>query len=129
MHLATDYVHPTPRGGRCRVRVYLPEDERDAPVVLCSELLNNPGLSVTKAAEVIAAEVISFHRLPVPVWVEHYPPEATDGRSETFDLVLFSGHEVSEVMVGGRWRKEIGVPTAWKRLDRRTVEALVGEEV
>ena len=31
MHLAADYIHPTPRGGRCRVRVYLPEDERDAP--------------------------------------------------------------------------------------------------
>ena len=55
MHLATDYVHPTPRGGRCRVRVYLAEDERmDGPVVLCSELPYNPDLSVTKAAEVIA---------------------------------------------------------------------------
>jgi hypothetical protein len=31
VHLAADYIHPTPRGGRCRVRVYLPEDERDAP--------------------------------------------------------------------------------------------------
>ena len=60
------------------------------------------------------------------MWIEHYPPETTDGRSETFDLVLFSGHEVSEVMVGGEWREEIGVPTAWKRLDRPTVETLVG---
>ena len=45
--------------------------------------------------------------------IEHHPPETTDGRSETFDLLLFSNHEVSEVMVGGRWRKEIGMPTAW----------------
>jgi hypothetical protein len=45
-----------PKGGHCRVRVYLPEADRDAPVVLCSELLNNAGLSVTKAAEVIAAK-------------------------------------------------------------------------
>jgi hypothetical protein len=86
-------------------------------------------MSVTKAVEVIAAEVISFHHLAVPVWIEHYPKEDIDGASETFDLVLFSSHEVSEVMVGGRWRKEIGVPTAWKRLDRRSVEALVGESV
>jgi hypothetical protein len=43
-------------------------------------------MSVSKAAKVIAAEVISFHHLAVPVWVEHYPPEATDRHSETFDL-------------------------------------------
>jgi hypothetical protein len=129
VHLATDYVHPTPGGGRCRVRLYLPEEDLDAPVVLCSELPNNPGLSVTQAAEVIAAEVISSFGLKRPVWIEHHPPESTDGRSETFDLVLFSGHEVSEVLAGGEWRKEIGVPTAWKRLDRPTVETLVGEAV
>jgi hypothetical protein len=31
MHLASDYIHPTPRGGRCRLRIYLPEDEQDVP--------------------------------------------------------------------------------------------------
>ena len=55
-------------------------------MVLCSQLPNNPVMSVSKAAEVIAAEVMSFHHLAVPVWVEHYPPEATDRHSETFDL-------------------------------------------
>jgi len=43
--------------------------------------------------------------------------------------VVFSGREVTEVLIGGEWRKEIGVPTAWKRLDRQSVEVLVGEEV
>ncbi len=51
MHLATDYIHPTPRDGRCRVRVWLPEDERDAPVVVCSELPADEGASVTNVAE------------------------------------------------------------------------------
>jgi hypothetical protein len=23
MHLASDYIHPTPRGGTCRIRIYL----------------------------------------------------------------------------------------------------------
>jgi hypothetical protein len=58
MYLATDYIHPSPKGGRCRARVYVPEEKGDAPVVLCSELLGNPGLSVARAAEVIAGEVI-----------------------------------------------------------------------
>jgi hypothetical protein len=38
MYLASDYIHPTPRGGRCCTRIYLPDDERDSPVVVCSEL-------------------------------------------------------------------------------------------
>ncbi len=71
MHLASDYFHPYKgAGGRraqCRVRIYLPNDIRDAPVVLCSELPNNPGGSITNSAEVIAAGVISSHELPTPL--------------------------------------------------------------
>ena len=114
------------------MRVYLPDEEGDAPVVLCSELPSNTGLSVTAAAEVIAGEVISVISAYVgrpPVWIEHYPPVTTEGRSETFDLVLFSSLEVSETLVEGRWRKEVGTPTAWKRLDRVMVETLIGEVV
>jgi len=51
---------------QCRVRIYLPEDTRDASVVICSELPNNPGGSVTNSAEVIAAEVIRSHELSTP---------------------------------------------------------------
>jgi hypothetical protein len=61
MHLASDYIHPTPRGGRYRVRLYLPEDKRDAPVVICSEPPNNEDSSVTYSAHQIAAEVIRYH--------------------------------------------------------------------
>jgi hypothetical protein len=97
VHLVSDYIHPTPRGGRCRIRLYLPEEERDAPVVICSELSSNEGSSVTYSAHQIAAEVIRCHKLHVPpVWVEHYPKEATDGHSETFELVVFSSYEVKE---------------------------------
>jgi len=63
------------------------------------------------------------------VWIEHHPPVATDGRSETFELVLFSSPEVSEALVEGRWRKEVGTPTVWKSLDRAMVETLIGEVV
>jgi hypothetical protein len=41
MHMASDSIHPTPRGGGCSIRIYLPEEEQDTPVVLCSELPNN----------------------------------------------------------------------------------------
>jgi hypothetical protein len=130
MHLASDYIHPTPRGGRCRIRVYLPKEERDAPVVICSELPSNEGSSVTYSAHQIAAEVIRYHRLGVPpVWIEHYPKEATDGHSETFELVVFSSYEVKQRKpYRGVTILSIGEPT-WKTLGRQAVEALVGQAV
>ena len=65
--------------------------------MICSELPNNPGGSITNSVEVIAAGVIRSHELPAPmVWIEHWPKEATDGAEETFELVVFSSCEVVE---------------------------------
>ena len=133
MHLASDYIHPYKGAGgrraRCRIRIYLPDDVHDAPVVICSELPNNPGGSITNSAEVIAAGVIHSHRLPTPlVWIEHWPKESTSG-AETFELVVFSSYEVEECAPYlGETRARIGAAT-WKRLDRATVESLVGGKV
>jgi hypothetical protein len=85
MRLASDYIHPYNdaggRPGRCRVWIYLPEDVRDAPVVICSELLNNPGGTVNNSAETIAAGVFRANELPTPlVWIEHWPEETTEGQ-------------------------------------------------
>jgi hypothetical protein len=130
VYLAVDYIHPTPRDGRCRVRLYLSEDERDKPVVICSELPSNEGSSVTYSAHQIAAEVIRYHKLASqPVCIEHYPKEATDGHSETLELVVFSSYEVKErAPYLGETRLTIGEPV-WKPLDRESVEALIGEDL
>ncbi len=133
MRLTEDYIHAFrgPSGVRstCRVRLYMPAEEDvalgDVPVVIVSELANNPGASVTNAVEQIAAEVMAAHDLETtPVFVEHYPLEVTGGHEETFDLVVFAHHEVKEVLRSGIWRKELGSPT-WKPLDRCAVEVLV----
>jgi hypothetical protein len=130
VRLVSDYIHPTPRHGRCRIRVYLPKDERDAPVVICSELPSNEGSSVTYSTHQIAAEIIRYHKLGVsPVWIEHCPKEATDGSSETFELVVFSSYEVKEkAPYLGETRLTIGEPV-WKMLDRQSILALVGQEI
>jgi hypothetical protein len=65
-------------------------------VVICSELLNNDGSSVIYSAQQIAAEVIRYHKLSAPVWIEHYPEEVSDGTSETFALVVFPSYETRE---------------------------------
>jgi hypothetical protein len=133
MHLASDYIHPYRSSGgrpsRCRIRIYLPDDDLDAPVVVCSELPNNPGGSITNSAEEIAAGVIRAHKLPTPlVWIEHWPKESAD-EQETFELVVFSSYEVVErAPYLGETRVWIGDAT-WKRLDRPTVEVLVGGKV
>jgi len=102
---------------------------RDAPVVICSELPNNPGGSITNSAEVIAAGVIRANELPTPlVWIEHWPEESTEGQ-DTFELVVFSSYEVVDrAPYLGERRAWIGDAT-WKRLDRATVEVLVGGKV
>jgi hypothetical protein len=133
MRLTEDYIHafraPTGARSACRVRLYVPaeEDEAfgDAPVVIVSELANNPGTSVTNAIEQIAAEVMdTLTPTSVPVFVEHHPPEATGGSEETFDLVVFAHNEIRELLRGGVRRKELGPPT-WKSLDRRAIEVLL----
>jgi hypothetical protein len=134
MHLASDYIHPYKDAGgrpaRCRIRIYLPDDVLHAPVVVCSELPNNPGGSITNSAEVIAAGVIQANELSTPlVWIEHGPEESTNGGEETFELVVFSSYEVvARAPYLGETRAWIGDAT-WKPLDRATVEVLMGGEV
>jgi hypothetical protein len=102
----------------------------DAPVVICSELPNNPGGSITNSVEVIVAGVIQANKLPSPlVWIEHRPEKSTNGGEETFDLVVFSSYEVVErAPYLGETRAWKGDAT-WKRLDRAIVEVLVGGKV
>ena len=106
MYLATDYIHPYESvigvRSRCRIRLYLPQEDRDAAVVVCSDLSDNPGTSVIDAAEQIAAKVIQHFRLPSPpVWIEHHPQEATYGQEEVFDLVTFAHYEAKDTLRGG----------------------------
>jgi hypothetical protein len=134
MHLASDYIHVyRSAGGRpshCRVRIYLPDDVLDAPMVICSELPNNPGGSITISAEMIAAGVIQDNELPTQlVWIEHWPDESMGREEETFDLLVFSSYEVTEMAPYLRETRAWIGDARWKPLDRATVEVLVGGKV
>jgi hypothetical protein len=139
-----DYTHPTPRSGRCRIRIY--QHSGELPIVICTEPKDNEGMSITNSVEVIAAEVLTNHPDvfdpfalgPIPgieydksfIWIEHYLDGArgTPEDPATFDLVTFSHYEPREVLRAGVWSKEIGEPS-WKPTDRATVEALVGGQL
>jgi hypothetical protein len=106
-----DYIHHYrgywSEGGRCRMRIYH-EDGR-APVVICTQLPDNPNTSVTNMAEYLAAEVIEEHCLPTPLtWIEHYPEH--EGEIGEYSLVRFSSWELTEMCLGGVWRCRIGSP-------------------
>lgn len=127
MHLARDYIHLTPNGGRCRVRIFEPDDsERDSFMVILTEPKDNPGVSVTDAAEHIAGHVAVTNALPTDrtVFIEHHE-EGARGTPEdraTFDLLTFSNDET--VLREGAWEIELG-ELSWEALDRATVEALL----
>jgi hypothetical protein len=131
MHLASDYLHPTPNRGRCRVRIFVTDgSELDVPVaVVVTELGDNPGQSVTNCIERVVGEVLHAHSLDPSetVVIEHYEDGARGTQEDpaTFDLVTFPNAGPKAVLRAGRWVFEMGEPE-WKPLDRKTAEALVG---
>ena len=112
------------------MRIFLPKDELDSPVVVCTGSRFNEGQSITNAAERIAAEVIHGHRLPTPlVWIEHNEKGAGQRPEDpaSFDLVTFASYEVENLgSYMGEERRRID-PPSWSGLDRATAEALVGQ--
>lgn len=134
MHLASDYIHPTPHKGRCRVRIFEPDAEGnpgDHHVVVFSEVPENEGQSITNAIEQLAGEVMLANALPTnaTIVIEHYPAAAhvfPAREDETYDLVTFEHAEAEPVLRGGEWRVELGAPE-WSHLDREAVATLVGQ--
>lgn len=133
MHLVSSFIHPIRDEGRgkCLLRVFVPEKENeahDSPVVICTELKDNPGLSILHHTSRIAGQFLDSHRelfTEIPVWIEHLP--ATGRGREEFFLTTFDSHKVHEVRAPymGEAPVEIGSPTR-KPIDRGSVETLVG---
>jgi hypothetical protein len=120
-----DYIHHYrgywSDGGRCRIRIYQEDDHY--PVVICSQLPDNPNTSVTNMAEYLAAEIIEEHSLPTPLtWIEHYPQH--EGEIGEYSLVRFSSWELTEVCLGGVWRYRVGSPR-WSPLRPEEVDVLI----
>jgi hypothetical protein len=118
-----DYIHYYrgywSEGGGCRIRIY--QEDGQVPVVICSELPDNPNTSVTNMAEYLAAEVIREYRLPTPLtWVEHYSEH--EGEIGEYSLVRFSYWELQGVRLGGVWRYRVGLPQ-WSPLSPEELDS------
>jgi hypothetical protein len=122
---------PAPTGARnwgygdCYVRVYQDDEDEPGflPVVVVTELVDNPGPSILQAIQHVASQVWT-QLLPAleaaPVVVMHYPcdhPERRHSGQATFSLVVFGQAQPA-------WRRVLQ-PT-FQRLDRERLAALVG---
>ncbi|HVA88573.1 MAG TPA: hypothetical protein VNL71_01905 [Chloroflexota bacterium] len=118
-------------GGICRIRVF--EEEDRPPVVLCSELPDNPNTSITNMAEYLAAEIIRAHfpqrfdatDEPI-IWIEHYGLLFGEGAA-SYARIHFDSYRPCQVPHGsGLARLRIGRPQ-WEHISRADVEALIGQ--
>jgi hypothetical protein len=106
---------PFHRLAHCRIRLY----EHDGrQVVVASEVADNPGMSVTNAAEDLATQVVTYYKLDIErlVWIEHYPADRKLEDPATFDLVRFT------------WTEETASHPEWRRLTFEEVERLTGDD-
>lgn len=113
---------------RCYVRIW--RGRGSLPVVIATELPDNPGQSITNAAEALASQVWA-RLLPEAregfVWVERYlaygrsyHSSAHDGDiEETLDLVTF------DIVRGRELTMRESLPP-WRRVSRAYVEELIG---
>jgi hypothetical protein len=120
-----DYIHYYrgywSDGGRCRIQIY--QENKRAPVVICSQLPDNENTSVTNMAEHLAAEVIEEHGLATPLtWIEHYPEHKAE--IGEYSLVRFSSWERTEVHLGGVLRCRLGSP-GWSPMRPEEVDVLI----
>lgn len=107
----------------CRLRIYGGDPDRPS-VVIATEAEDNPGTSITNAAESLATRVCQDFRLDpdTVLWVEHYRDRAFFGGrpqfQERFDLVSFDRSP------DGSFRHP-----GWRPLARASVERLIGQAV
>jgi hypothetical protein len=112
--------------GRCGIEIFDPPD--GVPVIVLTELPWNTNTSITNMVEVLAAEAVleylpqRKHSRPTFRLIEHLYEWLTG--ADLFELVTFElawpgGKKNSD-------RPNLGAPR-WRRLNRREVEALIGE--
>lgn len=138
------------RQGKCHLRLFsrlaveqqarpIHDDEDTATrqvIVLATEVEDNPGASITNAAEKLAAQVCEHFAIRPSrlVWVEHYDERdlprhqwaSYRPEGESYDLVSFDFRSARQIHDGGGI--SLGKPT-WKHTTKADIEKLIGEKL
>lgn len=75
LRLLFAYKSPNRFDGVCRIERIVLRDKRT--VIICEQVSENPGMSITNAVEEIAFQVCGWYEIDPEqlVWIEHYPRE------------------------------------------------------
>lgn len=130
--------------GQAHVRLFSKPFER--PVMVITDLPENPTTSVTNLIETLVPEIIRdlghtawLENEEPPIVIEHLPPMNPREQKQAYGSLseYRRDHEYSEatfddwkprtVWIGGRERLEIGNPS-WRYMGRDEVAQLIGEE-
>lgn len=127
---AERYEYAGYSGARSVCEVSILRRDGQPPIVIFTELPDNPGTSVTNMIEHLAAEIQRRDSLPAEtIWIEHYPAERRpQGAGESWDLVTFAPNTAAfRELRRGRWRWTLGTPE-WKRISAADVAELLARE-
>ena len=115
------YAYPSNFGGDAKCDLEIIRGGTTT-LVICTELNDNPGTSITNFAEGLATLVCQADATIDPrhlIWIEHYP-ERMAGRwqdpfPETWDVVTFQ-ERTGRVFRGPHWRRvSVGAMAALRR--------------
>lgn len=122
-------------GGSCRIRIF--ERGDDVPVILCTQLTVNGTLSISEAAEYLAAATVArylprrFDEAEPAIWLEHYPADPRrqrrGGGAPDVAQVRFASWRPVIGTLAGRRHVRVGAPS-WQPLSLAEVEALLGPQ-
>ena len=127
--------------GLSRVRIF--DRSEEPPVLVITDLPENPTTSVTNLAETLVPEIMRDlipHRFDydVPaIVIEHLPPLPRDEqrqigireyrKTDEYSQVTFPSWKRTLVWIGGRQRLSLGDPD-WRHMPHEEVEKLIGRE-
>ncbi len=99
---------------RCDLKVIR---HRVYTLVICTEVPDNPGTSVTNCADYLATQVCREYEIPPDrlIWIEHYGRREPSPLPESWSEVTFTFD---------RQRNVFGSPPQWRYITASDVEAL-----
>jgi hypothetical protein len=104
----------------CHVRIF--DRGAQPPVVVLTEIADNPGASVTNASEHIATELRSRHSLlrsTSPIWIEHY-------NGESYTPGLFAPDRFGTISFAWDSNRDAYRSPDWRPLAPAELQALLG---
>ncbi len=111
-----DYLGLHSFPSQCRLRVF--EGPGLPLVVIATERADNPGTSVTNAAEVLATQVYQWLEYPARgiVFIEHYEKDGEENYAqERFALVSFAEFD-------GQF-----ISPEWRHITKEEIEGMIGQ--